>query len=132
MFKISADSTGFTTLHSFTALSGSYPGPYTNNEGASPNELILSGNTLYGTAFNGGSSGKGTVFKVNTDGMDFTNLHSFTALSGFYPNYTNSDGAGPYAGLILRIAVVARAARTRSAIRFVSAARTRPPRSVSR
>ena len=30
--------------------------------------LILSGNTLYGTAYRGGSSGNGTVFAVNTDG----------------------------------------------------------------
>jgi prepilin-type N-terminal cleavage/methylation domain-containing protein/prepilin-type processing-associated H-X9-DG protein len=30
--------------------------------------LILSDNTLYGTAANGGSSGAGTVFKVKTDG----------------------------------------------------------------
>ena len=29
----------------------------------------------------GGSSGNGTVFAVNTDGTGFTNLHSFTATS---------------------------------------------------
>ena len=40
--------------------------------------LILSGNTLYGTASSGGSSGDGTVFAVNTDGTGFTTLHSFT------------------------------------------------------
>ena len=39
--------------------------------------LILSGNTLYGTARSGGSSGNGTVFALNTDGTGFTNLHSF-------------------------------------------------------
>ena len=60
--------------------------------------MILSGNTLYGTATDGGSSGNGTVFAVNTDGTGFTNLHSFTALDLYY---TNSDGANPYAGLIL-------------------------------
>ncbi len=31
----------------------------------------------------------------------FTTLHSFTAGSGSYPTITNSDGANPYAGLIL-------------------------------
>src|SRR5665213_3304953 len=78
----------FTTLHSFTSSSdGEYP--YAG--------LILSGNTLYGTADYGGSSGDGTVFAVNTDGTDFTNLHNFTALS----NSTNSDGTHPQAGLIL-------------------------------
>ena len=50
----------------------------TNSDGANPYAgLILSGNTLYGTASDGGSSGNGTVFAVNTDGTGFTNLHSF-------------------------------------------------------
>src|SRR5205809_462400 len=62
--------------------------------------IVLSGPTLYGTAFYGGSSGNGTVFAVNTDGTGFTNLHSFTATSG--PGCClNSDGAWPIAGLIL-------------------------------
>ena len=73
--------------------------PDTNSDGANPYAgLILSGNTLYGTACGGGSSGNGTVFAVNTDGTGFTNLHSFTHL--VLPG-TNSDGANPYAGLIL-------------------------------
>src|SRR5438552_1420912 len=44
--------------------------------------LDLSGNTLYGTTTGGGSSGKGTVFAVNTDGTGFTNLHNFNNVSG--------------------------------------------------
>jgi len=93
--KINTDGTSFTNLYSFTALSNS-----TNSDGANPVAgLILSGNTLYGTAEFGGSSGSGTVFAVNTDGTGFTNLHSFTAIPA--PLYTNSDGAYPYAGLIL-------------------------------
>src|SRR5450756_1636931 len=67
----------FTTLHSFTLLNNS-----TNSDGANPlGGLILSGNTLYGTAYGGGSSGNGTVFAVHTNGTGFTNLHSFTAFS---------------------------------------------------
>jgi uncharacterized repeat protein (TIGR03803 family) len=99
VFKVNTDGTSFTNLHSFTAIkSGS--GSETNSDGAGPQAgLILSGNTLYGTAHAGGSSGNGTVFKVNTDGTGFTNLHSFTAASGSF--YTNSDGADPVAGLIL-------------------------------
>src|SRR6266478_6055859 len=86
VFALNTDGTGFTNLH--------------NNAGNRAG-LILSGNTLYGTADSGGSSGNGTVFAVNTDGMGFTNLHSFTATSGSDPNFTNSDGANPYAGLLL-------------------------------
>jgi len=84
----------FTTLHSFT--NGSDGGlPYAG--------LILSGNTLYGTAQEGGTNGEGTVFAVNINGMGFTNLHSFAEESydGAIGAYTNSDGADPKAGLIL-------------------------------
>src|SRR5215467_13773854 len=81
VFKVNADGTGFTNLHSFTG-----------SDGANPLVgLVLSGNTLYGTAYYGGSAGAGTVFAVNTDGTGFTNLHSFTGV----------DGAFPYAGLII-------------------------------
>src|SRR5437868_13539886 len=81
----------FTTLHGFTATSASYP--YTNNDGANPyGGLILSGSTLYGTASAGGSWGKGTVFKSNTDGTGVMAVHSFTG---------GNDGNAPSAAVIL-------------------------------
>src|SRR5437879_1779000 len=62
----------FRTLYSFTA----------GTDGAFPYAgLILSGDTLYGTASMGGSYAQGTVFKVNTNGTSFTNLHSFNSSS---------------------------------------------------
>src|SRR5213594_1943870 len=79
----------FAVLHTFTGSDG--VGPVAG--------LIFRSNTLYGTANSGGSSGNGTVFRVNTDGTGFTNLYNFTTNSE--PFYTNSDGATPYAGLIL-------------------------------
>jgi uncharacterized repeat protein (TIGR03803 family) len=100
VFAVNTDGTGFTTLYSFTAASGTYPS-LTNSDGVGPdNGLILSGNTLYGTAALGGISGEGTVFAVNTDGTGFTNLHNFTPLSVPYTGI-NSDGANPHASLIL-------------------------------
>jgi len=96
VFAVNTNGTGFTNLYSFTGgIDGGYPMA----------GLILSGNTLYGTTYHGGSSGNGTVFKINTDGSDFTTLYSFTALSSIYYNYNfynvNSDGANPEGGLIL-------------------------------
>src|SRR5690349_367756 len=82
------------TLHSFSVLVSG-----TNCDGAEPYHLILSGDTLYGTAIAGGSAGRGTVFAVNTDGTDFRFQHSFTSLSNGYPR-TNSDGSFPY-GLVV-------------------------------
>src|SRR5207247_2545827 len=72
----------FALLHTFTSASGSNA---TNSDGANPSAgLILSGNTLYGTAKYGGSSGWGTVFAVNTKGRGFTTRYNFTG---------GSDGA---------------------------------------
>src|SRR3989442_571651 len=80
----------FTTLYSFTAGSSAGTSPLvTNSDGAYPRDgLILSGNTLYGTAVNGGSSASGTVFALNTDGTGFTSLYSFTARDHFGFNNT--------------------------------------------
>lgn len=107
VFALNTDGTGFRNLHNFTGTScGGCP----NSDGASPHGgLILSGNTLYGTTYSGGSWGSGTVFALNTDGTGFRNLHSFTTALGPHPGplpykigpYTNSDGANPVAGLSL-------------------------------
>jgi probable HAF family extracellular repeat protein/uncharacterized repeat protein (TIGR03803 family) len=94
VFSVQTNGTDFTNLHSFTALAyNAGLNVYTNSDGANPQAgLILSGNTLYGTASVGGSSGWGTVFSVNTNGTDFTTLYSFT---------NGADGGFPLAGLIL-------------------------------
>jgi uncharacterized repeat protein (TIGR03803 family) len=83
VFRVNTDGTGFTNLHNFSAVS---------DGSILPSGLVLLGNTLYGTAFNGGSSGYGTIFRIETDGTGFTNLHSFDLIG---------DGAGPSAGVIL-------------------------------
>jgi uncharacterized repeat protein (TIGR03803 family) len=90
VFAVHIDGTGFTNLYSFTGLL----------DGGNPEAgLILSGNTLYGTAYNDGGFGAGTIFAIRTNGAFFTNLYNFTQLSG--PPQTNSDGANPKAGLLL-------------------------------
>lgn len=65
LFRVNIDGSGYTTLHSFKGDSdGCYPA------GA----LLISGNTLCGTAAGGGSLGAGTVFSLNTDGTGFRTL----------------------------------------------------------
>jgi len=104
VFKLNTDGTGFTTLHSFSPGTANPHGTPTSSDGGLPFAgLILSGNTLYGTAFFGGSSGNGVVFKVNTDGSGFTTLYNFSAfiLDSSLGVYTNSDGGNPGCPLIL-------------------------------
>ena len=93
VFAINSDGTGFTNLHTFNYSDGA----------DSTARLILSGGTLYGTTVFGGSSDNGTVFKLNTDGTGFTNLYYFTPGSNDNNRdyITNSDGAKPFAGLVL-------------------------------
>jgi uncharacterized repeat protein (TIGR03803 family) len=96
IFRVNADGTGFTNLHSFSAITNG-----SNWDGSTPiASLLLSGNTLYGTAEQGGTNQNGTVFSINTDGSQFTVLHTFSAFPDDGSN-TNSDGAGPVGGLLI-------------------------------
>jgi uncharacterized repeat protein (TIGR03803 family) len=97
VFRVNADGSGFTNLHSFGALNFG-GGAYTNNDGADPQGgLVLSGGTLYGTTSSGGTNGSGTLFSINTNGAGFKTLHTF---SGIALTSTNSDGADPVGGLV--------------------------------
>ena len=102
VFALNTNGTGFTNLHSF---------PQTQlYNGAGPQAgLVLVSNTLYGTTYQGGSSGNGTVFAINTDGTGFTNLHNFTGSDGAAPDaatlalsgntlYGTADSGGSYGG----------------------------------
>ena len=99
IFSLSTNGTGFTTLHQFaTGATDSLLSLVTNRDGATPfSGLVLAGTTLYGTTGSGGTNGNGTVFAMQTNGLGFTNLHTFSILV----SSNNSDGASPYATLTL-------------------------------
>ncbi len=100
IFAVNTNGHGFTILHTFAPGATNLVGFYTNSDGAGPSGLILSGNTLYGTTYAGGTNGNGTVFSINANGTAFAILHTFQPISAPYFG-TNSDGAVPYAGLTL-------------------------------
>ena len=80
---ISIYSNSFPAFHTLYTFSPAF--------GTGPNgDLVLLGNTLYGTAEHGGTNGAGTVFAVNTDGTGFTNEY----------NFSSGSGGGPVGGLI--------------------------------
>jgi uncharacterized repeat protein (TIGR03803 family) len=89
LFRLNTDGSGFTVLRHFQGA----------GDGAGVEAgLLLSGTTLYGTAYEGGDYpyvppyyGHGTVFCINTDGSGFKVLRQFSG----------SDGAHPRAGLVM-------------------------------
>ncbi len=92
IFKMSTNGADFTVLKTFSReVAG------TNSDGAQPyGGLVGCGKTLYGTTTYGGAYGSGVVFKLDTNGSNFTVLKSFSATA----NYINSDGAYPHASLL--------------------------------
>ena len=83
IFKIKHDGTGFTNLFDFNDSTGFYP----------VGSLLLDSNYLYGMTE--GETGvpeggilinNGVIFKIKTDGTDFTKLHVFDSISGAHPN----------------------------------------------
>jgi uncharacterized repeat protein (TIGR03803 family) len=85
IFKVGVDGTGYQILHEFAGGA---------DDGANPaDSLILSGSTLYGTAYGGGDSDRGVIFKIGTDGSGYQHLHEFAG--------GVDDGRAPYGSLTL-------------------------------
>ncbi|MEI9917671.1 MAG: choice-of-anchor tandem repeat GloVer-containing protein [Bacteroidota bacterium] len=75
IFKVGKDGSGFQKLFEFDNNNpGNGSQPYGN--------LTLNGTDLYGTTFSGGDSYHGTIFKIKTDGTNFTRIHAFNGGDG--------------------------------------------------
>ncbi len=69
VFALSTNGSGYAVLRHFSS----------GSDGQSPQGgLVLIGSTLYGTASSGGSYGRGTIFKLGTDGSGFSVMRHFT------------------------------------------------------
>ncbi|HEY3915006.1 MAG TPA: choice-of-anchor tandem repeat GloVer-containing protein, partial [Verrucomicrobiae bacterium] len=83
IFAVDVDGSNYTVLHTFVGSA----------DGANPwAGLLLAGGMLYGTTYNGGTNGGGTLFSVNIDGSSYTVLRHFGA---------SHDGMNPRENLIL-------------------------------
>jgi uncharacterized repeat protein (TIGR03803 family) len=80
VFRLEADGSGFTILHSLSYFEGSHPFGGLTVDGAG---------AFYGTASDGGATGNGTVFQLSPQGV-LSVLHSF-----------GRDGLHPQGGLAL-------------------------------
>ena len=85
IFRLNSDGTGYSLLHSFGSAT---------NDALSPQTALVQGRDggLYGTTRLGGTSNFGTVFRVNTNGSDYSVLHSFAG--------SPLDGTWPEVGLV--------------------------------
>lgn len=78
IYRVNTDGTGFTVLREFNKAGGDGYRPAFG--------LVLSGSTLYGTTTQGGAFDRGVVFKINTNGTGYQNIHSFNyATEGLQP-----------------------------------------------
>lgn len=91
VFSVQTNGAGIDPIHPFTSPPADGQVPVAG--------LVLSGNILYGTTSEGGTSSEGMVFGITTSGSGFTNLYSFSAVN--FNTGTNRDGADPEAGLLL-------------------------------
>ncbi len=80
IYKLSANG-AYTQLTTFTGATGSVLGK-------SPRSSLLahSDGKLYGSTEFGGTFGQGTLFKIGTDGSNFTSLHAFADSDGSKPS----------------------------------------------
>ncbi len=89
VFSLNTDGTGYNVLHTFSIPHGSPV--LTNYDGEqTQGGVVLWNDTLYGTAFGGGTNGFGTVYSVTTNGDTFNVLHTFA---------NTPDGSRPQEGL---------------------------------
>ena len=83
VFRMNLDGSGFQVLRQFT----------NSPDGADPAALVQgSDGTLYGSTVTGGAAGAGVIFRMSTNGNNYTILRSFT---------NSPDGADPEANLII-------------------------------
>src|SRR5579871_5500028 len=78
IFSTNVTGTTFRVIHYFTGSDGAYPECTPVPDGAG---------SLWGTCFEGGAHGYGTIWKLSTDGSAFTKVYDFDNTHGAYPWY---------------------------------------------
>jgi uncharacterized repeat protein (TIGR03803 family) len=84
VFKINLDGSGFATLKNFLGMDGN-----------DPESGLLQGSdgTLYGTTYAGGTSNRGTIFRLNPDGSGYSVLHNFDGSAAKWPSASLIQGS---------------------------------------
>src|SRR6266850_6732 len=78
VYRLTTNGTDHTILHNFMPSGGDGQLPYTAGLVQAKDGVLYGTTQQGGNAANGGSSGQGTIFKLNPDGTGFTIIHNFT------------------------------------------------------
>jgi uncharacterized repeat protein (TIGR03803 family) len=89
VFEVPAGNTSLTTLASFNGSNGALPGSL----------LIDSMGNLFGTTYDGGVYGGGTVFEIPKGTATITTIASFNGTNGFNPGDLIEDSSGNFFGM---------------------------------
>jgi uncharacterized repeat protein (TIGR03803 family) len=105
IFRLAKDGSSFQVIYTFSADTSQATSSLTiTTDSASPAGPLVIGadGFLYGTGSSGGVNGRGSVFKLATDGSSFQVLHHFSAttLNATTNLNENVDGITPLAGLV--------------------------------
>lgn len=86
LYKLRPDGSGFTVIYSFNEP-GDFSNSYVNDGGDGPSTNLVQDQygTLYGATLEGGTYGRGVLFKIQTDGSNYTLLHEFGGSEGLQP-----------------------------------------------
>lgn len=79
---------GFSPSYGYARLKS-----FAESEGITIGAITVTGATVYGVAYSGGSVNLGTLFKLRTDGSGFSVMKDFTNSA--------SEGANPWGGMVL-------------------------------
>jgi uncharacterized repeat protein (TIGR03803 family) len=97
VFKLTPGGSGYTKTVLYNFCSQTYC-----TDGASPYAGLIedASRNLYGTTYNGGANGGGTVFKLTPSGNGYTESVLYDFCSQSQGSAACTDGVNPYAGLI--------------------------------
>jgi uncharacterized repeat protein (TIGR03803 family) len=84
IFKINPDGSDYTVVREFRSDTGDNP---------FGSLMQTTDGVLVGTTYAGGSFNHGTIFKMKTDGSNYTVIHSFQESEGYIPRCTMFQGA---------------------------------------
>jgi len=106
LYRVKKDGTDFQILHEFP--------DDLQNSNVQPSDLLLHNDYLYGVTFRGQTTDDGSLYRIKTDGTDFSILHDFEQatgngpqgkliIAGDYLYGTTTGGGSTNGGVIYRI-----------------------------